>query len=85
MTYRRNYRQTGPRPRVVSDADIGTHVTLVVRKQPSGTLYVSGVVRSVSAQGVTLGVMHHPTGPWDRWESHEVPTPITHARIVRRA
>ena len=69
---------------LISADDIGALVTIVVRKVPKGSLYVSGVVRDVTASHVTLGVMHHPTGPWDRWESHEVPTSIDHKRITCR-
>lgn len=80
------YRNRGPRPRLVTADDVGTHVTLAVRKANGpGTIYVSGLVRSVTATAVTLGVMHHPTGPWDRWESHEVATTIEHRRIARRS
>lgn len=84
MSYNR-YNNRGPRPKLVTADDIGSLVTLVVRKKPSGTLYVSGVVRDVSPTHVTLGVMHHPTGPWDKWESYEAPTPIEHRRITRRS
>lgn len=79
-------RNRTARPKLVTADDIGTHVTLAVRAATGkGTLYVSGVVRDVSTSHVTLGVMHHPTGPWDRWESYEAATPIPHNRIARRS
>jgi hypothetical protein len=71
---------------LVSTDDIGKLVTLSVKPARGGKwLYVSGVVRDVTATHATLGVMHYPTGPWDRWEAYEQPTPIEHRRIMRRA
>lgn len=85
MAYNRYSNNRGPRAKLVTDDDIGKHVTLVVRIQPKGTMYVSGVVKAVTSAVVTLGVMHHPTGPWDKWQSYEGITAIEHKRITRRA
>lgn len=70
---------------LVTTDDIGTHVTIAVRGASNRHLYVSGVVRDVTDRTVTIGRMVHPTGPWDRFESHEEPTTIEHRRIMRRA
>jgi hypothetical protein len=72
---------------LITADDIGTLVTLSVRPASGkgSWRYVSGIVRSVDNVRATIGVMHYPTGPWDRWEAHETATPLEHRRIMRRA
>jgi hypothetical protein len=74
------------KPNLVTADDVGAIVTLRVKPvRPGKWFYVSGIVRAVSAQNVTVGVMRHPTGPWDKWEPYEAPAVIEHRRIMRRA
>lgn len=85
MGYRYNPNR-GPRPRLVTVDDIGTHITIKVRNARGGApIYASGIVKAVTARDVTITRTVHPTGPWDRWESHEVDSTIDHSRILSRA
>lgn len=85
MTYYRQGNRT-PRPRLVTGDDVGTFVTIKVRNARGGAaIYASGVVKHVGPTSITLTRTVHPTGPWDKWESHDVDSEIAHSRILSRA
>lgn len=86
MAYNRNNNRT-PRAHLVTAADVGNHLTLRIRNgQPGGRpIYVSGLVKAVTPMVVVITRTVHPTGPWDKWQSHDVDVDIAHNRILARA
>jgi hypothetical protein len=85
MAYYRG-KPRSPRPHLVTVDDIGQHVTIKVRNARGGSpIFASGIVKAVTAQCVVLTRTVYPTGPWDRWEAHDVDSDIAHGRIISRA